>query len=98
MDDLKFEEFTVTGAVDAGLIESIRRGECSVTGKYSLEVDGYLKFEQNSFIFEDKSGRIRIGRFADTYQLMEFCKQFSKLHGVVNVDGINFIANEIEEK
>lgn len=75
MDDLKLEKFTATDAIDAGLIESIRRGECSITGNYSLTDDGYLKFEQNRFMFYDKNNRLRIGKFVDTYQLLNFCQK-----------------------
>lgn len=101
MDDLKLEKFTATDAIDAGLIQSIQRGECSVTGNYSLTDDGFLKLEQNKFIFEDKNRRIRIGIFADTYQLLNFCQEFSKLHGIEDDDapnGIDYIAVELDEE
>ncbi len=75
--DTKFEKFTATGAIEAGLIEAVQRGDCVVNGRYRLSKDGYLELGQKNFVFIDKSGGLRVGRFADRYQLMNFCKEFT---------------------
>lgn len=100
MIDNEVEKFTATEAINAGLIDSIQRGNTIIEGFYHLTPDGYLEFRQRNFVFTDKSGGLRVGKFADNYQLMEFCEEFSKLHGIDidEVDGVGFIANEIEEK
>lgn len=98
MIDTEVEKFTSTEAINAGLIEAVQRGETIIQGSYSLSDDGYLNFKQNNFVFTDKYGGLRAGKFADNYQLMEFCEEFSKLHGIDEVDGVDYIANEIEEK
>lgn len=103
MIDTEVEKFTATGAIEAGLIEAVQRGDCVVNGSYRLSKDGYLKFGQNNFVFTDKSGGLRVGRFADScqlmnfceeYQLMNYCKEFSKLHGIDDAEGVDYIANE----
>ena len=67
MIDLEFEQFTAQSAVDAGLIEAIKRGEAKITGSYEVTADGFLIYEQNNFLFTDKTGKLRCGRFADTF-------------------------------
>ena len=98
MIDLELEKFTASCAIDAGLVDAVQRGDCVINGSYSLSDDGYLEFKQNNFVFTDKHGGLRLGKFADNYQLLNFCEQFSKLRGVNDVDGVDFIANEIAEK
>ena len=98
MIDTEVEKFTSTEAIIAGLIEAVQRGDCVISGSYSLSDDGYLNFKQNNFVFTDKYGGLRVGKFADNYQLMEFCEEFSKLHNIDEVDGVDYIANAIEEK
>lgn len=98
MIDTEVEKFTSTEAISAGLIEAVQRGDCVISGCYSLSDDGYLSFKQNNFVFTDKYGGLRVGKFADNYQLMEFCEEFSKLHNIDEVDGVDYIAGEIEEK
>lgn len=94
MIDTKFEKFTATSAIEAGLIEAVQRGDCVVNGSYRLSKDGYLELGQHNFVFTDKSGGLRVGRFADSYQLMNFCEEFSKLHGIDDAEGVDYIANE----
>ena len=76
MLDFKVEKFSATGAIDAGLIDAIRRGETVVEGYYDVSSDGFLEFRQRNFIFTDKFNNLRFGKFSDNYQLMEFCKLF----------------------
>ena len=79
MHDLKFEQFTAQSAVVAGLIEAIKRGETKITGSYELTADGFLIFAQNNFSFIDKSGKLRLGRFADTFHDIAEINKFSAL-------------------
>ena len=67
MIDLEFEQFTAQSAVDAGLIEAIKRGKTKITGSYEVTADGFLNYEQNNFLFTDKTGKLRCGRFVDTF-------------------------------
>lgn len=67
MNDLEFEQFTAQSAVEAGLIEAIKRGEAKITGSYELTADGFLVYEQNNFLFTDKTGKLRCGRFVEIF-------------------------------
>lgn len=100
MIDVEVEKFTATGAIEAGLVEAINRKDCVVSGSYRLSSDGYLELKQNNFVFNDKSGVLRVGKFADNYQLMGFCEEFSRLHGIKDEEfpiGIDYIADEFDE-
>lgn len=78
MIDTKIEEFTSAGAVEAGLIEAIKRGEAKVSGTYELLPEGGIKFEQNNFLFKDKWGELRVGSFESANVLLEFWEKFEE--------------------
>lgn len=79
MKDLQIELFTAQTAVDAGLIEAIKRGETKITGSYELTADGFLQYEQNNFIFKDKFGNLRCGRFTETFHDIAEINMFAAL-------------------
>ena len=79
MIDLEFEQFTAQSAADAGLIEAIKRGETKITGSYEVTADGFLIYEQNNFLFTDKTGKLRCGRFVDTFYDIAEITKFSGL-------------------
>ena len=68
MINFKEELFTAQTAVDAGLIEAIKRGEVKITGSYELTPDGFLLYQQNNFVFTDKFGNLRCGKFKEIFQ------------------------------
>ena len=70
MIDNQIETFTATEARESGLLEAIRHGTAKVEGTYELTAEG-LKFNQRAFVFKDKFGTLRVGRFADERALME---------------------------
>ena len=76
MIDVQLEEMTIKEAVDAGLVEAIKRGEAKVCGSYELTQDGYVEFDQNNFMFKDKNNVLRVGRFKDNGELVGFWKEF----------------------
>lgn len=67
MIDLQVELFTAQAAVEAGLIDAIKRGETKITGSYEFTRDGFLNFEQRNFVFKDKFGNLRCGKFTETF-------------------------------
>ena len=71
MVDLEIEEFTAEEADKAGLTEALKRGEVKINGMYELTVNG-ITLDQNNFVFTDKNGNLRAGRFKDTNELLEF--------------------------
>ena len=71
MVDLEIEEFTAEEADKAGLAEALKRGEVKINGMYELTVNG-ITFDQNNFVFTDKNGNLRAGRFKDADELLEF--------------------------
>lgn len=75
MINVEVEKFTAESAVGAGLIEAVQREDCVVNGSYNLSADGYLEFNQNNFVFKDKKGGLRVGKFADTAELINFSRQ-----------------------
>ena len=71
MVDLEIEEFTAEEADKAGLTEALKRGEVKINGAYEVTVNG-ITFDQNNFVFTDKNGNLRAGRFKDANELLEF--------------------------
>ena len=90
MIDLEFEQFTAQSAVDAGLIEAVKRGETKITGSYELTADGFLNYEQNNFVFKDKFGNLRCGRFTEIFRDISEITMFS----VLFLEEGNAISNE----
>lgn len=59
-------------AINAGLMDALKRGETKIGGKYEMTSDGELKFNQNNFVFTDKFGVLRVGRFTNKDELIQF--------------------------
>lgn len=72
MVDLEIEEFTAEDAAKAGLADAVKRGEVKINGKYELTPHGSLRYDQNNFVFTDKFGNLRVGRFKDAGEFLEF--------------------------
>lgn len=70
MIDNEMETFTAAEARATGLIDAIERGETVVEGYYTLTAGG-LQFNQRAFVFKDKLGNLRVGRFKDDKELLE---------------------------
>ena len=97
MISIEAEGFTAKEAIEAGLIEAIKRGETKIEGSYKITEDGYLVFKQRNFTFTDKSGNLRVGKFFDDYELLFFFKNFSSItkFGESTPQGIKFVDNLI---
>lgn len=67
MLDIPVESFTAQQAADEGLIEAIKRGEVKITGSYELTTEGILKYQQNNFVFKDRFGKLRCGKFKEIF-------------------------------
>lgn len=80
----ELEYFTAKQAVDEGLYEAIKRGETVVAGYYEYGKDGELDFKQQNFVFKDKSGTLRIGKFHNADNVLEFL-ELMKNGGIDNV-------------
>ena len=74
MIDIESERFTAADAVDAGLIDAVKRGETVIEGSYAVGKDGVIELRQRNFTFTDKTGRLRTGRFVNTSEMLDFCK------------------------
>lgn len=72
MIDTKTEKFLANIAISAGLPEAIKRGETVVEGSYSIDKNGSIAFKQKNFVFKDKDGNLRTGKFADSEELLDF--------------------------
>ena len=94
MVDLIVETFTAQTAIDAGLIEAVKRGETKITGSYELTPEGFLNYAQNNFIFKDKFGNLRCGKFKEIYHDMAEISLFSALFIESNIGGGNENFNE----
>lgn len=79
MKDLQIELFTAQTAVDAGLIEAVKRGEAKITGSYKITPEGFLQYEQNNFVFKDRFGNLRAGKFIETFHDIAEITLFSAL-------------------
>ena len=79
MIDLQVELFTAQTAVDAGLIEAVKRGEVKITGSYELTQDGFIQYQQNNFVFKDKFGNLRCGKFTEIFHDIAELTMFSAL-------------------
>lgn len=72
MIDIKTEFFTAKSAIDAGVLDAVKRREIKIQGSYELTSDGFLNFKQQKFIFTDKNGKTRCGEFHSSVDLIEF--------------------------
>ena len=69
----EIEIFTAEQAAAAGLNEAIKRGETRFEGSYECG-KGVFTFKQQNFVFTDKFGSLRVGRFADDDSVARFIK------------------------
>lgn len=74
MIDTKVETFTAADAFYAGLDKAIERGETVITGSYRVDISNISgeNFKQSNFTFKDTRGNLRVGKFADDNELIEF--------------------------
>ena len=68
MIDTAIEKFTALDAVNAGLIDSVNRGETKIKGSFEI-FKGNLNFNQKVFCFTDKNGTLRTGKFKDNFRV-----------------------------
>lgn len=72
MIDTELELFTVNEAIDAGLINAVQIGATKIYGTFTVDKNGSLTLDQNNFVFKDKFGNLRVGRFKNSKELMDF--------------------------
>ena len=73
----ELEYFTAKEAVKDGLIESIKSVETKIAGSYEIFANGGFDFNQRNFVFKDKLGNLRVGRFKDGGELLTFVTELS---------------------
>ena len=78
MINVELEEFTAAEAVDAGLIEAIKKGIAAVKGTYELKSEGGVELDQYNFIFNDKFGTLRLGNFKTQDDILDFWKLYNE--------------------
>ena len=66
------EFFTAEEAVKLELYDAIKSGETKFAGHYELSKDGDFEFNQQSFVFKDKRGNLRVGKFTDVDEVIKF--------------------------
>ena len=66
------EFFTSEEAVKLDLYDAIKNGETKFAGQYELSKDGDFEFNQQSFVFKDKRGNLRVGKFTDVDEVLKF--------------------------
>ena len=66
------EFFTADEAVKLELYDAIKRGETKFAGHYELSKDGDFEFNQKCFVFKDKRGNLRVGKFTDVDEVLKF--------------------------
>lgn len=72
MINTKLEEFTSVDAINAGLIEAVKDGSAKISGTYEMQPNGVVDFNQNNFVFNDKLGALRVGRFKSSRDVIHF--------------------------
>ncbi len=65
------EKITAAQAIDAELYDAIKRGETKISGHYECG-KGDLIFKQQVFSFTDRNGNLRIGKFTDVEEVLDF--------------------------
>ena len=75
MIQLENEKFTAMEAVNAGLIDAIKRGETRLECHAEIN-KGELIFDQRNFTFTDKNNNLRSGKFKDDSELVAFYALF----------------------
>ena len=74
----ELEVFTAQEAINAGLPEALERGETKIEGNYAIFGNGGLEFKQRNFVFRDKAGNLRVGKFKDEGEIFSFMTELSK--------------------
>ena len=59
------EKFTADEAIAVGLYDAIKRGETRFGGRYECGKGGILEIKQQTFVFNDNRGNLRVGKFKD---------------------------------
>ena len=75
MINTQIEKFTARQAVDAGLIDAIKRGETRLECHAEI-TGGNLIIDQRNFTFTDKNNILRTGNFKDDSELVAFYSLF----------------------
>ena len=68
----ELEYFTAQEAIKAGLYDAIKRGESKFSGHYELSKDGNFDIKQQNFVFKDTNNNLRIGKFRDVDEVLDF--------------------------
>ena len=66
------ELFTADEVIELELYDAIKRGETEFVGRYKCTKNKPFEFKQQTFIFTDKHGNLRIGKFIDNDELIAF--------------------------
>lgn len=66
------EIFTAEQAIKSELYEAIKRGETTFAGRYELNKNGTFDFKQQNFVFNDNHKNLRVGKFSDVDEVLEF--------------------------
>ena len=54
------------------MVEAVKRGETKISGSYELMANGEVKIEQKNFMFKNKNGELRVGRFKNGNEVLRF--------------------------
>lgn len=71
MIETEVEKFSAAQAIDAELYDAMKRGETKFSGHYECG-KGDLNFRQQAFSFTDRNGNMRVGKFADVEEILDF--------------------------
>lgn len=77
------ELFTGKEALHLGLAEAVERGETKIAGQYKIFGDGELEFKQRNFVFKDKAGNLRVGKFKDEGEIFSFMAELCERNKAV---------------
>ena len=75
--DNELETFTAAKAVAAGLLDAIKNGTAVVEGSYRITSAG-AEINQRAFVFKDRWGGLRVGRFKTMTDLLEVLRIANK--------------------
>lgn len=77
------ELFTGKEAFKLGLAEAVERGETKIVGQYEIFGNGGLEFKQRNFVFKDKGGNLRVGKFKDEGEIFSFMTELCERNKAV---------------
>ena len=72
MIEAETEYFSAKQAIQLELYDAIKRGETKFSGHYELVKEGDFNFKQQNFMFKDKNGNMRVGKFTDVDEVLKF--------------------------